>query len=164
MNVLQRSTLAVLFSATACVTQAAPFQHSWVAPKYAPCEGVGATGSFRVHVSGNVDVAPGGVKTINRLMAHVSSGSFTQSEGTATARAFVTVGAAENKSVILARPTGSVVEPAPKPDESRRLYLPDGAVLAVPKNGELWVAATALLKTSAGSCVLGSSEQKVNLP
>lgn len=165
MHNVRRSVLAVmLMCGIAGSVQAANFEQSWVAPKYTTCEGVGMAGSFRVYVSGTVDTGPGGAKSIKTLTSYVSSGSFTQFEGSTSARAFVKVGTAETKSVSLARPSGSVIEPAPKPDESRRLYLPNGAVLAVPANGELWIASTPTLKTDAGMCVLGTFEHKVDLP
>lgn len=150
----------LLVSATAC---AAEFDQSWVAPKYALCEGVGAAGSFRVYVSGSTAPAPGGARAVRRLATHISSAAFGQFQGELAARVTVKVGGSVKQGEVLARPAGHAIEPAPAPGESRRLYLRDGATLLVPPTGELWITVTPTVRTEAGACVLGSSEQRVDL-
>jgi hypothetical protein len=140
---------------------ASEFAHSWVEARYAPCEGIGGHGSFRIAVSGTTSPGTAGDVNIGSLSVHSSSAAFTQGEASVSATASVRVGGAVKRSLTLGRPTAPSIEPSPKPDETRRVYLPPNAALALPKGGELWVSASAIVKTSAGVCALGSSEAKV---
>jgi hypothetical protein len=121
-------------------------------------------GAFSVHVNGVAQAAQDGSKTITSLQVHTTSGAFTQNEGSTASSAEVKIAGATKQRALLARPTHSVIEAAPKPDETRRLYLAKDTKLSVPKGGELWVEASAVAKMSGGTCALGSTRQKVPLP
>ena len=149
-----------LFGLT-CHLYAAEFSHSWVEARYTPCEGVGAHGSFRIHVSGQVTPSVGDARSIDSLSVYASSAAFTQGEVSTSASARIKVGGSVKQEITLTRPTTDAIEPSPKEDETRRLYLPSGKTLALPKDGELWVAASTVVKTAAGVCALGGSEARV---
>lgn len=152
----------VLTCASAAL-QAATFKQDWVAPQYAPCEGVGVHGSFRVWVSGNYEVRTNGEKRITFLSVHTSSGAFTQLPGTTTATALVKVNGAVKLKVVLSRPVGAAVEASLRKDETSPVYLQRSKVIAMPKGAELWVDASVAVKTSSGMCGLGSSSRKISL-
>jgi hypothetical protein len=151
--------LGIAVLSGACLAQNISF--SWVSPKYTPCEGVGAAGSFRVYVEGTATPKAGdGTRKVTALSVWVSSAAFTANSGSATARAVVKNG----ETVRLVRPTPPFIETTPKADESARVYLPQGTMLTIPANGTLSLSASAMVKTEAGSCALGSSENTVPLP
>lgn len=142
---------------------AAQFDQSWVAPNFTLCEGVGASGTFRVYITGKVS-STGAGKAVTYLVSHVSSGAFAQFTGSLSVRALVKIGGIEKQNVTLSRSVGPALESASKADESARLYLPANTTLSIPPNGELWISAMPSVKTDAGHCSLGSSESKIILP
>jgi hypothetical protein len=144
--------------------QAKEFEHSWFEAKFTPCEGVGVHGTFRVKVGGAATAGADGSQIVSALRVHASSGAFTQNEGSIGASALVKVGGAVKEKLVLTRPAPPSVEAAQKPDETRKVYLAQGKTLTIPKGGELWVLASPIIKTSAGTCSLGSSESKIPLP
>ena len=124
---------------------------------------MGASGTFRVYVTGNVGGSGSG-RTVTHLVSYVSSGAFAQFTGSLSVRAVVIVGGIEKQGVTLSRSVGPAIEEAPKATESARLYLPPNTALTIPANGELWIRAMPSVKTDSGHCSLGSSESKVKLP
>jgi hypothetical protein len=143
----------------------AEFSQSWVSPKFAPCEGVGIAGSFRVHVAGAATPKqPDGSRTVTALQVHASSAAFTQGDGSIASKAIVRRAGGTVEEVPLIRPTPPSMEATRKPDESAKLYLPKDKTITVPDKAELLVSAAAVVKTPSGTCALGSSENAVKLP
>jgi len=130
-----------LVACTHVGARAADFEHSWVEPKFTSCEGVGVHGTFRVYAGGSSKPEANGAKIVTALRVHTLSAVFIFNEGSTGAAALVKVDGAVKEKMILGRPTTASVEAAPKPDETRRVYLPRGKTLAIPKGGELWVVA-----------------------
>ena len=165
--ILKSIAVATLgLTALACSGRAAAtaFEHSWAAARFAPCEGVGAAGSFRVHVSGDATTKADGTKVVGSLAVYTSAAAYTQSAGSTSAFATVNAGGTERKKVLLATPRPPALIPKPKADESRAVYLPAGMTISIPAGGELSVSASAILTTDGGSCALGSSAATVPLP
>ena len=143
---------------------ATAFQHSWVAARFAPCEGVGATGSFRVHVSGDATAKSDGSTVVGSLSVYTSAGAYTQNPGSTSASAVVKVKGVEQKKFPLEVPKPPALIPQPKSDETRAVYLPTNTTITVPAGGELAVSAAAVIKIDSGSCALGTSTDTVPLP
>jgi hypothetical protein len=143
---------------------AADFSHSWRPGNFAMCEGIGIHGAFSVHVGGRLEAKANGDKVITSLRVWASSAAFNLGEGSVSASAQVTGPGNPPAKTVLSRPTHSVIEPSPKPGETRILYLPKDKTLTVPKGGELFVEAAAIVKQSGGTCGLGSGRDKVPLP
>ncbi|WP_144006866.1 hypothetical protein [Pelomonas sp. KK5] len=143
---------------------AAPFEQSWLGGIGALCEGIGVAGAFRVNVSGEAVKGNDGSWSVTALSVYATSATFTQNSGAVTGMASVKVGSSETSKVVLSRPSGAVVEPARKADETDRIYLPQGKKVAVPKNGVLHLAVSATAKADSGTCSLGGSDGDVTLP
>jgi hypothetical protein len=155
--------LCVMFTASS--VEAREFSQSWQGSKFAPCEGIGLLGAYRVHVRGDVEGKADGSKVITNLSLYATSATFTQNEGSVTGSAVVRAGAQIVERIVLARPSVTSIEPSPKPEETRRMYFPEKTkALTVQKNGELWIEAFVAVKTSQGACALGGTSQKVELP
>lgn len=163
-RVIALTALSASLSALPLSSSATEFHHSWLGNVGALCEGFGIAGAFRAYVSGTADKKNDGSWVVTALRVHATSAAFTQHEGSVTASATVKVSADEKAKITLARPTPPSIEAAPKPDETRRVYLPKDKTLTVPKNGQLRVNVFAAAKTSQGGCALGSTEDVIPLP
>ena len=158
------AALMFVGSFSASHSSAADFSHSWRPSNFAMCEGIGIHGAFSVHVGGRLEAKPNGDKVITSLRVWASSAAFNLGEGSVSASAQVTGPGSPVAKTVLSRPTHSVIEPSPKPGETRIIYLPKDKTLTVPKGGELFVEAAAIVKQSGGTCGLGSGRDKIPLP
>ena len=140
------------------------FSTSWVsAARYAPCQGIGAAGTFRVYAAGDAIVATDKTRKVTSLTVYASSATFTQAAGSIAARAIIKHNGSTVNQVVLTPPTPPVVEPAPKADEARRVYLPAGKTLTLAIGDQLHVEASAIAGTPSGTCTLGSSTSEIPL-
>ena len=115
------------------------FSTSWVSARYAPCEGIGVAGSFRVYAAGDATVAADKTRKVTSLAVYASSAAFTQATGSVAARAIVKRNGSTVSQIVLTRPTPPAIEPAPKADEARRVYLPSGMTLTMATGDRLYV-------------------------
>lgn len=137
------------------------FSISWVSPRYAPCEGVGVAGTFRVYVEGIANVGPDRSHKITSMSVRASSAAFTQADGSVAAKAIVKRNGSPISHFVLTRPTPPAIEPAPKADETRRVYLPSGKSLTLASGDRLHIEASTIARTSSGTCALGTTVGEV---
>lgn len=137
------------------------FSTSWVSPRYAPCEGVGVAGTFRIYVEGIANMGPDRSYKITSMSVRASSAAFTQANGSVAAKAIVKRNGSPVGHLLLTRPTPPAYEPAPKADETPRVYLPRGGSLTLANGDRLHIEASAIAHTSSGTCALGTTVGEV---
>lgn len=149
-SALQNSQLYAVLAAFALALgtshpmKAATYKTDWLSPAWTPCEDVGVHGTARYYYEAQQQFSsPTGSMVVNSISLYGTSASFNASDSFLTASVSVVKGSVTLKTVKLARPTDASIEPAPGPNETRRLYLPQGSSLNVPAGGTLSVAVSA---------------------
>jgi hypothetical protein len=158
MQIAVITLLAAVLGVTAPTKQ----EWSWMGSRFAPCEGVGLNGAYRVHVEADVQELAGSL-TITSLQARAASAIFQTSPAQFSLSVSVIDAAGKVRQTYrLERPSGAVIEPAPLPSESRRLYLPSGKVLRAGADEKLRFDGAASVSTEAGVCALGATQHTVS--
>jgi len=138
---------------------------SWLGSIGAPCEGFGIHGSYRVHVTAQVEYSGTGRK-ITALTLWLSGAMIKADSTNVEAKLEVKKGTQTVKTVLLSRPDPgkSVIEQQPGANESNRLYLPkDNPSIEAPASAKLIFTVTAQVKTDSGSCALGTSNKEIDI-
>ena len=105
-----------------------------------------------------VRVGPNGKVYTNTASVTATTADPNPSNNSASAQVEVRRAVQVLQTVRLQRPCHAALEPTPAADETRRLYLPVGQTLQVPAQAQLWLKASALAASDAGTAarVLGA--------
>lgn len=134
---------------------------SWATPNFAPCEGVGIHGSYRVTARANI-VSDSGAKTINSLTVFASSAAFSPDTSSLTVGVDVVTPPAPVQSIsLVTQPPDSIAE-SPDSNETPRLFLPPNTIIPVTANTKLVFNVSATIQTPQGSCAVGSTTKQID--
>lgn len=129
------------------------FSRDWLGASFAPCEGFGVHGAYRIYLSGRT-TGSGQERSLVYVSVYVSTAAKNLGTLRLTAAIQKRAPGDPGEKILLTRPTVPTGEEQPGALDSSRLYLPHGTTVRVPAGTTLRVEVTPSVETPQGSCVL----------
>ena len=136
---------------------------SWPTPNWTPCPGIGINGSYTVTARGNIVTDASGLKTMNQVTVFATSAAFTPDTASITAELDVTTVPQPTQKILLAPAGPGTVTESPGPNDTPRLFLPEGTTVPIAANTKFTFTISATIQDSSGaSCSVGSTTKDID--